>query len=85
MTEKTDYELLHGDSDDFTELYKRYSEGIRAFMFLYKLVRNPSDLDDILQLVSFSWCGYVSVPASPNIIPSGLSVLGFQRQPYRLP
>jgi RNA polymerase sigma factor (sigma-70 family) len=51
MTEKTDYELLHGDSDDFTELYKRYSEGIRAFMFLYKLVRNPSDLDDILQLV----------------------------------
>jgi RNA polymerase sigma-70 factor (ECF subfamily) len=51
MDEKTNYELLHGDSDDFTELYNRYSNQIERFLYLYKLVRNPSDVDDILQLV----------------------------------
>jgi len=51
VTKRTDYELLNGDSDDFTKLYNKYSEGIEAFLYLYKLVRSYSDVPDILQLV----------------------------------
>ena len=51
MTEKTDYELLKGDSDDFTELYTRYSRSTESFLYIHKLVRNPSDYADILQLI----------------------------------
>ncbi len=51
MTEKTDYELLNGDYYEFAELYSRYSTRISGFLFLYKLVRNNSDTDDILQLI----------------------------------
>lgn len=49
--EKSDYELLNGDSDDFGELYQRYCKGIEQSLWRYKLVGNRSDINDILQLV----------------------------------
>ena len=51
MTEKSDYELLHGNSDEFGELHKKYHRGVQAFLRLNRLVRNPSDMPDVEQLV----------------------------------
>jgi len=51
VTERTDFELLHGSADDFAELYVRYSQGIRAYLYKHNLVDNHHDADDILQLV----------------------------------
>lgn len=51
MTEKSDYELLNGDSDDFGELYQRYSSSVKRALYFYRVVRNRVDANDILQLL----------------------------------
>jgi RNA polymerase sigma-70 factor (ECF subfamily) len=51
MTEKTDFELLNGSADDFIELHNRYTEGVKVYLYKHKLVSEPSDAEDILQLV----------------------------------
>jgi RNA polymerase sigma factor (sigma-70 family) len=51
MTERTDFELLHGSEGDFDKLYDKYSQGIREFLYKHRLVNDLSDAEDILQLV----------------------------------
>jgi len=51
MTRKSDHELLNGDSDDFGELYQKYHRGVKAFLHLQKLVRNPSNFEEVEQLI----------------------------------
>jgi RNA polymerase sigma factor (sigma-70 family) len=49
MERKTDYELLNGSSEDFAELYTKYSTEFRRYLFFSKILWASADSHEVLQ------------------------------------